>query len=478
MIVLLLAGLGWSQDYAAPFSAAHYGHFYPTAYYDHAGRDWACGRIRYSGHRGSDYGGGGFAGMDAGRTIVAAADGTVTTVHDGEFDRCTSGGCSGGSGYGNYVRIRHADGKHTYYAHLKRWSVRVRPGDRVSCGQALGQMGSSGYSTGPHLHFETRTAGNARVDPFHGSCSGPPSYWVSQGSHGRLPGRACEVRWRDRDGDGHDERTDCNDNNRTIYPGAPEVCDDGIDQNCDGSDRRSELVFVDGDRDGWGAASRRICRNRAAGEVTRDGDCDDGDPTVHPGATELCDGRDNDCDGLIDDGAPQTLGDPPPAIAARLRDVSLPGAVPAGSTAEVWAVVDNVGSTAWEAGSLWMTTSESALRHEESWPAWDIVATLDHRVEPGQSGTLRGRVQAPDQSGATLTETWSLATSNGTPSLCPTGSIDVQVRVLPAPVPVHSPPGSPELVGCSALPRVAGSALPLALVAVVLGLRRRRRERL
>lgn len=164
MILALLLGLASAQDYAAPFSEAHYRFFYPTAYYDHAGRDWACGGIRYSGHRGTDYGGGSFAGMDAGRDIVAAAEGTVTVVHDGEFDRCTSGACSGGGGYGNYVRIRHADGKDTIYAHLKRWSIRVRRGDRVRCGQVLGQMGSSGWSTGPHLHFEVRHDGRA-LDP-------------------------------------------------------------------------------------------------------------------------------------------------------------------------------------------------------------------------------------------------------------------------------------------------------------------------
>ncbi|MCP4803811.1 MAG: M23 family metallopeptidase [Proteobacteria bacterium] len=165
---------------------------YPTAYKDQGGRDWACGSIYYSGHNGSDFGGGSWDGMAAGRTIVAAADGVVITTNDGEYDECSTGDCGGGGGYGNYVKIQHADGKYTYYAHLKIWSVAVSEGQSVSCGQTLGEMGSSGYSTGPHLHFEVREASGYQSDPFDGDCSAPPSYWTSQGSHGAIPGTTCE----------------------------------------------------------------------------------------------------------------------------------------------------------------------------------------------------------------------------------------------------------------------------------------------
>lgn len=130
----LLFGVAAAVPLSYPFSDAHLGYTYPTAYYDHAGVDWACGSIRYSGHRGSDFGVGSWAGMDAGRDVVAAADGTVEYTNDGEYDRCTSGGCSGGSGYGNYVKIRHDDGSVTYYAHLRKWTVAVSTGQRVRCG--------------------------------------------------------------------------------------------------------------------------------------------------------------------------------------------------------------------------------------------------------------------------------------------------------------------------------------------------------
>lgn len=180
-----------AQAFRFPASDADYGHYYPTAYYDHSGADWACGGTTYSGHRGSDFGVGSWAGMDAGREIVAAAAGTVLYTNDGEYDECSTGDCAGGGGYGNYVWLRHGDGSESIYAHMKQWSVAVGAGETVSCGQFLGEVGSSGYSTGPHLHFEVRDAGGNRVDPFEGSCSGSSSLWADQGSYLGLPAPTC-----------------------------------------------------------------------------------------------------------------------------------------------------------------------------------------------------------------------------------------------------------------------------------------------
>ncbi len=191
MVFALILSVAWSQDYAFPTSADDYAHYYPTAYKDHAGVDWNCGSIRYAGHQGSDFGAGSFYGMDAGRDVTAAAEGTVVTTHDGEFDRCTTGDCAGGYGFGNYVKIAHDDGRITLYGHLKQWSLLVGVGDRVSCGQKLGEMGSSGYSTGPHVHFEVRNSSEVAEDPFDGPCSAPPTYWVDQGPYDGLPGNVC-----------------------------------------------------------------------------------------------------------------------------------------------------------------------------------------------------------------------------------------------------------------------------------------------
>ena len=66
------------------------------------------------------------------------------------------------AGYGRFVEIQHGEGLTSLYAHLSR--VDVRPGDRVDGGAAIGAVGSTGYSTGPHLHFEVRRRGRP-LDP-------------------------------------------------------------------------------------------------------------------------------------------------------------------------------------------------------------------------------------------------------------------------------------------------------------------------
>lgn len=89
-------------------------------------------------HNGVDYGG------RLGDAIYAVADGVVAFT--GWDD-----------GYGNYIRIWHPDwGFHSFYGHLNE--IQVKPGQGVAVGDMIGTMGSTGYSTGPHLHFEIRLA--------------------------------------------------------------------------------------------------------------------------------------------------------------------------------------------------------------------------------------------------------------------------------------------------------------------------------
>jgi murein DD-endopeptidase MepM/ murein hydrolase activator NlpD len=66
------------------------------------------------------------------------------------------------SSYGNYIQIEHGGGLETRYAHLSGFAVAT--GDQVRKGQLIGYVGSTGRSTGPHLHYEVRVAGDA-VDP-------------------------------------------------------------------------------------------------------------------------------------------------------------------------------------------------------------------------------------------------------------------------------------------------------------------------
>jgi murein DD-endopeptidase MepM/ murein hydrolase activator NlpD len=62
--------------------------------------------------------------------------------------------------YGNYIRIRHANGYKTAYGHMSQYAPGVAPGVRVNQGQIIGYVGSTGLSSGPHVHFEVLVNGD------------------------------------------------------------------------------------------------------------------------------------------------------------------------------------------------------------------------------------------------------------------------------------------------------------------------------
>ncbi|MBQ9899009.1 MAG: peptidoglycan DD-metalloendopeptidase family protein [Ruminococcus sp.] len=104
----------------------------------------------------------GDAGIHGG-ACTASKSGTVTRLNTNcthDWPKTSSCGCGGG--YGNYVMISHDDGTATLYGHLS--SVAVSYGSYVSQGQVIGYIGSTGWSTGDHLHFEIYVGG-VRVDP-------------------------------------------------------------------------------------------------------------------------------------------------------------------------------------------------------------------------------------------------------------------------------------------------------------------------
>lgn len=100
--------------------------------------------------------------------------------------------------------------------------------------------------------------------------------------------------------------SDCNDGDKNICPGTAEVCDN-VDQDCDGivddNATNTTAFYVDADGDGYGStATKQLCF-LTVGYSTVSTDCNDKDKTTYPGALEICDSADNDCDGLTDEGA-------------------------------------------------------------------------------------------------------------------------------------------------------------------------------
>ncbi|MFR9674675.1 peptidoglycan DD-metalloendopeptidase family protein [Streptomyces sp. TR06-5] len=117
--------------------------------YHQAGSSWSSGY-----HTGVDF------AAATGTTVKAAANGTVVSA-------------GWGGAYGNQIVIQHDDGRYSQYGHLS--SLSVSAGQRVEAGQAIGAVGTTGNSTGPHLHFEVRTG------PDYGSDIDPVEYLRANG---------------------------------------------------------------------------------------------------------------------------------------------------------------------------------------------------------------------------------------------------------------------------------------------------------
>lgn len=151
-------------------------------YYDHDSfsgiLDWKCGNETYDGHKGSD-----FSGGPRNRSVYAAASGTLIEKVDGYGDYS-------GPPNGNFVRIDHGNGVTSVYLHLNSGSVTNKVvGDYIACGELIGGVGTSGNSTGLHLHFETQL-NRVAFDPYAGSCNGSTTWWVDQGTGS--PSTTCE----------------------------------------------------------------------------------------------------------------------------------------------------------------------------------------------------------------------------------------------------------------------------------------------
>ncbi len=136
--------------------------------------DYRCGFLSYDDHRGTDFRPKSMNAIAQGVPVLAAADGKVRATRDEMDDisvRVLGKEAIKNREAGNSVVIVHGNGWESQYAHLKKGSVAVHPGQTVTRGTVLGQVGLSGNTEFPHLHFEIRHQGKA-VDPFVGINSG------------------------------------------------------------------------------------------------------------------------------------------------------------------------------------------------------------------------------------------------------------------------------------------------------------------
>lgn len=166
------------------------------------GLSFACSKPGYTGHQGTDIV---VSSVEQGVQSLAAADGVVRWTKDGLFDHCPNEserdcdeqrkseltqsdvkGATLGFNAGNFVVIEHKlNGMRylTLYAHLRKGSLKVASGQKVSRGDQLAEVGSSGNSQVPHLHFGVYKAEGAMyrpIDPWRGSCnSSSTGLWAS-----------------------------------------------------------------------------------------------------------------------------------------------------------------------------------------------------------------------------------------------------------------------------------------------------------
>lgn len=284
-----------------------------------------CGkkyRVSQGHNTGSHTGKGGWAwdfAIPTGHVVSAPADGTVTLTKGNS----TRHGCS--SAYANdanYVVVDFGDGTSALFLHLKANSLRVNQGQKVKAGDPIGEVGLSGWVCGAHLHFQVQKScgswwcQSVNASFKHHGDPGAGTYVTSKNCGGSNE----TTYYADSDGDGHgdpnrskkasskpsgyvENKDDCNDNCGSCHPGGSEMCD-GKDNDCDGTvDNGVGMTFFrDSDGDGYGDPNEKknMCGS-PAGYVNNDGDCDDTDKTVHPGAEEVPDGVDNNCDGRIDE---------------------------------------------------------------------------------------------------------------------------------------------------------------------------------
>lgn len=178
LLLCIASASAQSPQFINPVDAVYMEDYYLVNYVDWKWEDFGdyqCHEKTYDGHQGTDFVIRNFNQMDSGVNVLAADDGVVTFVLDTLFDRNKTA-VSGG--FGNYICIKHDNLMYTYYAHLKKNSATVSVGDTIVAGEIIGQIGSSGFTSDPHLHFEVWYDSLYNIDPFEGPCGNPTTLWI------------------------------------------------------------------------------------------------------------------------------------------------------------------------------------------------------------------------------------------------------------------------------------------------------------
>jgi hypothetical protein len=137
--------------------------------------DWDCSQFTYNNHNATDILIRGFGEQDAGVPLFAVLDGVVALAHDGENDRNRT--LEGQPA--NYVILNHGGTHYSWYWHLRKGSVAVTVGQPVTAGTQIGQVGSSGHSEAPHVHFQSEFQGGT-YETYSGPCYPGPRHWLVQ----------------------------------------------------------------------------------------------------------------------------------------------------------------------------------------------------------------------------------------------------------------------------------------------------------
>ncbi len=135
--------------------------------------DFTCAKRTYDGHKGTDFAVRSLSEMEAGVDILAAKGGTITRLRDGESDTIKTAKEINAiklarKECGNAVLIDHGNGLQTLYCHMKKESLSVKINDEVKAGQKIGQVGHSGITEFPHLHFGVVWE-DGIIDPYTGA---------------------------------------------------------------------------------------------------------------------------------------------------------------------------------------------------------------------------------------------------------------------------------------------------------------------